>query len=142
MQPLARHRIGLHESDSAGVLFTGAAITLAHATYERFLAEAGCDISEIIRAGSWALPIRRCEADFRQPMRHGQDIHLGIILTELRQRSFHVQITFTDAASDSLCAVVDITPVAIDQHSGRPIALPSAALDALKRLPSKHDCNP
>lgn len=125
------HRVGLHETDAAGVMFVGHIVTLAHCAYERALAAAGCDLAALIRDGQVALPLLRCEADFRAPIRHGQELGLRVRLIERQDQAYRVRITLT--AQDRDLAVIEQGHVCID-HQRRRCALPPAVAEALDRL--------
>ncbi|MDA3960300.1 MAG: acyl-CoA thioesterase [Planctomycetota bacterium] len=125
------HRVGLHETDAAGVMFAGHIVTLAHSMYEQALATAGCDIAALIRNGEVGLPLIRCEADFRAPIRHGDQLSVAVTLAEQREHGYQVVVTLH--CNNTAAAAIKQTHVCIDS-AGSKTALPPAvraALDAL-----------
>jgi 1,4-dihydroxy-2-naphthoyl-CoA hydrolase len=130
------HRVGLHETDAAGVMFAGHIVTLAHSAYETALATAGCDLAELIRSAAIALPLVRCEADFRAPLHHGQELTLRVRLLAREERGYRVRISL--AAQDRDLAVVEQLHACIDRERRR-CALPPAVAAALDRLGSVQD---
>lgn len=128
-----RHRVGLHETDAAGVMFAGHIATLAHAAYERALLAAGCDLAAVIRAGTLALPLRRSEADFLAPIRHGDTLALHVALGERRAHGYRVAIELRRDQDATPAARVVQTHVCIDAD-GRKHPLPETVAAALDRL--------
>ncbi|MHC5067997.1 MAG: acyl-CoA thioesterase [Planctomycetota bacterium] len=126
-------RIALHQTDAAGVWFSGAAITAAHAAYEATLAGAGYDIATTIRANAIALPVRRCMAEFNAPVRHGDVVHWHVSVAEVRDHGYRVQIVARDS-NDHPALSVELVIACIGTDGRHLVDLPAdlrQALDAL-----------
>ena len=63
----------IHDIDAAGVLFFAHLYRHAHDAYETFMSDIGFSLDEIIRNNS-KLPLVHSEAEFLQPIRHGDRI--------------------------------------------------------------------
>lgn len=129
-----RWRVRLDDIDAGGVVFAARLIALAHQAYEEAMDEAGLALAAVVRDGRWALPLVRVEADFRAPLRHGDDLTLVVGLAGSSERSYRIVVrVFTAPAR--LAAQVEQVHVALDLASGRAEALPEALRAALARLP-------
>ena len=125
-------RLLLDDIDAAGVAFGPRLLALAHQAYEERLAAVGLDLAALIRAGTHALPIARIEADFRAPLRHGDEAEFTVGLAELRERSYSVRIEI--AANGRSCAVITQIHACVDRKAGGACLLPPEVADALRRL--------
>ncbi len=122
-------RIALHDTDAAGVLFFAHLLRHAHDAYEAMMARIGWPIDELIRTRHLALPLVHVEADYRRPLRHGDQVDVHIELRELGERRFSLDYRFFRA--DQEVATAQSVHVAIDPESGQSRALPRALISAL-----------
>ena len=71
--------VRFQDIDAAGILFYPRALEYFHDAYLAHLDNQGIDLPRVLREGAWGAPIVRVEADFKAPMRFGDEI---IVLVE------------------------------------------------------------
>jgi 1,4-dihydroxy-2-naphthoyl-CoA hydrolase len=89
--------VRLHDTDTAGVLFFAHLFRHAHDAYEEFMAALGQPLNGLIRDGC-RLPLVHAEADYLQPIRHGEEIHVTVVLSALGETSFTLDYGFRDGS--------------------------------------------
>ena len=98
MTPLAPYRftVRLHDIDAAGVMFFGHLFRHAHDAYEALMVGRGRPLAGLIQAGV-RLPLVHAEADYRQPLRHGEEIQVEVACEALGGSAFTLVYRFCDA---------------------------------------------
>ncbi|MCF7980208.1 MAG: acyl-CoA thioesterase [Chromatiaceae bacterium] len=129
--PMIEHhfRVALHDTDAAGVLFFAHLFRHAHDAYEAMMARIGWPVDGLIRGRQIGLPLVHVEADFRRPMRHGDQVDVVIELKELGERRFSLAYGFF--IGDQEVATALSVHVAIDPRTGKSQALPTSLISAL-----------
>lgn len=122
-------RVALHDTDAAGVLFFAHLFRHAHDAYEAMMARIGWPVDELIRERQLALPLVHAEADYRCPMRHGDQVDVIIELKDLGERRFSLAYGFSSDGREVATALS--VHVAIDPRTGRSEALPKSLASAL-----------
>ncbi|MFA5241145.1 MAG: thioesterase family protein [Sulfuricella sp.] len=105
--------VRLHDVDHAGVMFFARLFVHAHDAYEAFMAHLGLDLCAMISAGE-RLPVVHADADYFQPLRHGEQITVILEIEALGETSFSVVYAFQTAAG--LLARVRTVHVYLDPH--------------------------
>lgn len=121
--------VRLHDVDHAGVMFFARLFVHAHDAYEAFMAQLGFDLCAMISAGE-RLPIVHASADYFQPLRHGEQISIGLEIEALGNTSFTVNYAFSAAAG--LLAEVRTIHVYLAPQTGTAVLLPSSLQHVLK----------
>ena len=115
----------LHDIDAAGVLFFAHLYRHAHDCYEAFMSEIGFSLDKIIRENI-ALPLIHSEADFLQPIRHGDRVWIQLQIKNIGNSSFTVIYRFSGNQDQQLATALT-THVYLDitDHKSKnlPIAL-------------------
>lgn len=88
--------VQLHDIDAAGILFFGHLFRHAHDAYEAFMATIGFSLPRLIQDGDCLLPLVHAEADYLQPMRHGELIQVELSVQRIGDRAFTLQYRFLD----------------------------------------------
>jgi 1,4-dihydroxy-2-naphthoyl-CoA hydrolase len=123
-------RVALHDTDAAGVLFFGHLFRHLHDAYEDWMAQLGFPLHAILREGKILLPLTHAEADYRAPMRHGEQIRVTLALDQLSQTRFTLAYRcLTDA--DRLVATALTRHCCIDPVDHQPIPIPDPLAQAL-----------
>ena len=136
----SRRTILINDVDAAGVVFYARAMAIAHEGYELAMAALGISFAEMIRTGAAALPVVRAEADFRRPLRHGDQVRLRVRLAELKSSSYrvvidlHVEEEGKEGEAATVAVSVTQVHVHLDLTTRRAAALPPALLAALAQL--------
>ncbi|MBK1716532.1 acyl-CoA thioesterase [Thiocystis violacea] len=108
-------RIRLHDTDAAGRLFFMHIFRHAQDALEAFMEHIGFPIDRMIRAGDILLPLTHAEADYRQPMRHGDAVRVQVSVRDLRRRSFAVGYRFLDEAGEEAATATTIHVLVTDE---------------------------
>lgn len=114
----------LHDIDAAGVLFFAHLYRHAHDAYEAFMSDIGFSLDELIRKNS-KLPLVHSEAEFLQPIRHGDGVAIALQIKNIGISSFTVNYRFTGEQGRRL-ATASTTHVYLDADGQKNSALPEA----------------
>jgi 1,4-dihydroxy-2-naphthoyl-CoA hydrolase len=128
MTPAYRFTIRLHDIDAAGVMFFGHLFRHAHDAYEARMAGLGLPLDGLIQAGC-RLPLVHAEADYRQPMRQGEEIRVEVACETLGGSAFTLAYRFCDT-SGALKATVRTVHVHLGGDDVGSAPLP----DAIRRV--------
>ena len=87
--------VRLADTDAAGVVFFARTLAICHEAYEAALADTGIDIHDLLGANGIVVPISRSEADYKRPLRPGDQLRITVAPTSLSENSFalHFEIT-------------------------------------------------
>ncbi len=95
----------MQEIDAAGVMFFGHLLNRAHLAYESFMSEIGFSLAELLERSRYQLPLVHCEADFLQPIHHGNLVTIEVQLERLGKTSFTLGYRFIGQAGSLLARV-------------------------------------
>jgi 1,4-dihydroxy-2-naphthoyl-CoA hydrolase len=123
-------RVQLHDTDSAGRLFFAHLFRHAHDAYEAFMDQLGLPLDDLIRTGEILLPLVHAEADYLQPMCHGDQIRVSLVVQEIRTRSFAIGYRF-ETPEGLLAATARTVHVHINRDGSTGSALPESMRAAL-----------
>jgi YbgC/YbaW family acyl-CoA thioester hydrolase len=71
--------VRFQDVDAAGLVFFARFFEYVHGAYEQFLASVGQALPDVLREGRWAAPLRHVEADYRAPVRYGEEIEVQLV---------------------------------------------------------------
>ncbi|GAB0147396.1 thioesterase family protein [Marichromatium sp. PS1] len=118
-----RFTVQLHDTDAAGRLFFAHLFRHAHDAYEALMREIGQPLPPMIAAQTLLLPLTHAEADYLQPMQHGERICVEVEVLELRQRAFSLDYRFLDAAGRLAARARTVhVQIALEPGSARSLA--------------------
>lgn len=121
----------LHDIDAAGVLFFAHLYRHAHDAYETFMSDIGFSLKEIIRKKR-KLPLVHSEAEYLQPIRHGDRIAIVLQIKNIGSSSFTVNYRFTGEQGRQL-ANASTTHVYLDTDGKKSCALPDVLRSELTK---------
>lgn len=119
----------LHDIDAAGVMFFAHYFRHAHDVYEAFMASLDQGLPELIRRRS-LLPLVHSEADFKRPVRHGDQLQVFLQLERIGNSSFTVRYRFLNAQNEEV-ALLRSTHVMLNPEGQNPMNLPESLRDRL-----------
>ncbi len=125
-------RVRLHDTDAAGVLYFAHQFRLAHEAYEAFMEQSGFGLGAMLQKGALALPIVHAAADFRAPLRVGDDLAISLRAPRVGKSSFTLVCRF--ARGGRTAGHVTTVHAALDRRTGRKRALPARLRKALNAL--------
>jgi 1,4-dihydroxy-2-naphthoyl-CoA hydrolase len=123
-------RVALHDVDAAGVMFFAHLFRHAHDAYEALMGAVGQPLDRLIRERRTLLPLVRAEADYRSPMRHGQDVIVDVCVAEIGTSSFRLHYRFSDGHGGTL-ATAQTVHAHLDPDRGSGTPLPAVLTAAL-----------
>lgn len=117
----------LADTDSAGVVYFAALLSICHEAYEAGLAAVGLPLSHILVSPDAAIPIVHAEIDFLAPLVCGDTLLIQVTIAQLSQRSFETdyQICWLTAPETRL-ARAKLKHVCIDPQMRKARDLPEA----------------
>jgi 1,4-dihydroxy-2-naphthoyl-CoA hydrolase len=139
--------VRLHDTDAAGVLFFAHLFRHAHDAYEGFMAALGQPLDGLLRDGC-RLPLVHAEADYLQPIRHGEEIRVTVSLAALGETSFTLDYGFQDFSGEVRARARTVHVQLAEKSGGAAGAASisghlrealSAARDELARVPRRRD---
>lgn len=119
-------QIRFHEADPAGIVYFANVFSLAHDTFEEFIAEAGVPWGEWFRKGPYFVPIRHAECEYLAPFRPGQKYKIQTMVARIGETSFQMKYTFQSGAGKKLIthAVVTMVHAFVSSKSKKKIKVP------------------
>ena len=125
-------RIGLGDTDAAGIMFFANAFTKIHECYETFLAENDLPVAKIL-GSQWALPIVRTESEFFQPLLLDQKIEIQMSTEKVGETSYVLKYEIVNDKGDLCCRAYTLH-VAVKQNTGKKMKLPDMLVEILRTL--------
>ncbi len=121
--------VRLKDTDAAGVIYFASQLVFAHETFEAFLDGDGRSFGRMFAESDFALPVVRCEADYRHPLRVGDRVSVEMAVGEIGTSSFALDYAFRrDGDEVGRCRIVHAS---IDRGTRRSIPLPAEVRDLL-----------
>ena len=115
----SKNYIKLPDTDAAGILFFANYIKLAHDVYEAFMAEVGFSLKYIINDAEFFLLIAHTEADYKIPLKLGENYSVNLKVEKIGRTSFVLKYDFFNS-NDELSAIIKTTHVTVDKNSNQP----------------------
>lgn len=111
--------VPMHHVDHAGVLFFAYLFIHAHEAWEHFMRRLDADLAQLIEAAQWRIPIVHAEADYTQPMRHGDAVDIRLQIERMGRSSIGVMYTFVgkDGAQLAVARTTHVFVDALTNHS-------------------------
>lgn len=124
------HPVHLDDTDAAGVIHFTRLFVFAHHAYESLLHRLGLPVRKVLAEGEVFLPIVHAEADYRLPIRLGDELTLTLTLSRLGETSFTTRTVVTLSNGEE-AGIVTLVHAAIDPRSGSKMRLPGELVDGL-----------
>ena len=83
-----QHKLKLHETDAAGLLFFSNQLKIMHDAYEALLEHIGFSFAELIKNKSYFLPIVHAEADYKKAIFVGDLLEIQVSVEHIGTTSF------------------------------------------------------
>jgi len=128
-----QHKIKLHETDAAGLLFFSHQLTIMHDAYEALLETLGFGFPSLIKERDYFLPIVHAEADYKKPLFVGDVIEVQVTVEAIGETSFTFAYTILDAKQEMVGAGRTVH-VTMDKAKQQKIPLPSAIRSKLQEF--------
>lgn len=116
-------QVRFHQADPAGWMFYGAIFQITHDCLEDFISFLDIPRADWFAHPRWAVPVRASRADYRVPLRVGDQFEIRVSLTQLGDSSLTLKYQICRGAL--LCAEVETTHVFIDTQTQRKCEIPA-----------------
>jgi 1,4-dihydroxy-2-naphthoyl-CoA hydrolase len=124
-----RRIVAFQDVDAAGIVFYARVFDYFHDAYVAFLRARGAPLELALQDGSWVAPLRRAEADYRRPLRFGDEIGVTIAGLELTDTEFRIRYAIETAAG--VACEGETVHVSVDPVTFRRAPIPAALRQAL-----------
>ena len=132
-----RQVIRFADVDWARVLYFPKQFDLLHGVMEDFFREVvGVSYAEMLQRDRIGFPTVHIDADFRAPLRFGEEADIALSVRELGRRKVVFRYDVTRPATGEITGVVTQTTVAIDPETWQTIEIPPRYREALARAAS------
>lgn len=135
MARVCTRRLLIGDVDSAGIAFTGRLVAIAMEVLEQGLFAAGIDVAELLNSGRFGAPVVHLEADFKQPLRHGDTYHGELVCERIGTTSYTTRVDLIREADGAVAASVRFIAACVDaQPAMTSIPVPAELRAGLERL--------
>jgi len=117
------YTIGLHDTDAAGILFSGSIFRICNVAYEAMLEKIGYGLALLFERRTMSLPVVHLEADFKHPMTPGQRIEIVLRVLRIGRTSYRVGYELTSPEGECLATAASVH-VCVDVKNRRPMDIP------------------
>ena len=121
--------IRLHDTDAAGRIFFASLFRILHDAFEQFLEKQGLSLGLFLHDSECSLAIVHAEADYAQPLAHGDRITIQLGAEMVGTTSFTMRYVVCKDGQEAASAKT--VHVAISPSTGRKRELPDALRSAL-----------
>lgn len=128
-----QHKIKLHETDAAGLLFFSNQLKIMHDAYESLLERIGFGFAELIKNKPYFLPIVHVEADYKKPIFVDDVIAIHVVVESIGNSSFTFGYTLLDA-SQQVIGTGQTVHVTMDKARRQKIPLPGDFRERIEQL--------
>lgn len=115
--------IPFQDIDAAGIVFFAHLLRYAHDCYERFMSSIDISLVDVLEESKYLVPLVHVEADYRIPLKHGEDITIFLSVEKIGRSSFTVAYIFKDENNVER-AVAKTVHVLLDGVTKKKIKIP------------------
>jgi 1,4-dihydroxy-2-naphthoyl-CoA hydrolase len=117
-------RVRFQDVDAAGIVFFARLFDLMHDAYVAFLAHHGIALDEVIRSGSYAVPLSHADANFLRPLRFGDQVATGPVRAKWEGSRITIGHRISLLGSGQVVALGRTAHVFVDSATFQKIAPP------------------
>lgn len=125
-----RRMVAFQDVDAAGIVFYARVFDYFHDAYVAFLRSRGAPLEKALRDRSWVAPLRRAEADYRRPLRFGEDVTVSLVRIEVNETEFHIR--YRIESGDGVACEGETVHVSVDPETFRRTTIPDVLRRALE----------
>ena len=117
-----KRMVRLQDIDAAGIVYFPKFLEYCHDAYFDHLVQAGIDLPTTIQSGDYILPLVHAEADFKVPLRFGDEITVCVENAEMNKSSYRVNYAvYKNDADSTLCCTAQTVHAAISRTTFKPL---------------------
>jgi YbgC/YbaW family acyl-CoA thioester hydrolase len=118
--------VPFQDIDAAGIVFFARVFDYFHNAFVAHLGARGVSLPAIISSGEWGAPLAHVEADYKLPLRFGDQVRAEIVAVDLGETSFTIHHRIVSSGEKArLHASGKTVHVVIDRKTFRPRPLPT-----------------
>jgi len=110
-----KRKINFYDCDPAGILFYANIFRVCHAAYEELMSSLGL-AEDYWHNDEFVTPIINSSANYLKPLKYGDEVSIGVAVTDLRDSSFELSYNCKNQRNE-LCANVKTVHVFVDKKS-------------------------
>lgn len=119
--------------DSAGIAFFSRVYEICHEAFESLLAEAGLPLGFVINDQGWGMPVVHSEANYKAPMRLGEQVLVKATIERLGNSSVTFAYDVRGPEGD-IRVQARLTHAFIDTQTFRPCAAPESFREGMNNI--------
>ena len=128
-----QHKIKLHETDAAGLIFFSQQLKIVHDAYESLLEVMGFGFAELLRNKDYFLPIVHIESDYKAPVFVGDLIEIQVTMDNVGKSSFTFAYNLLDTQQKTV-GTAKTVHVTMDKKTQKKIPLPSDLREKVEQM--------
>mgnify|MGYP002861210029 CR=1 FL=1 len=126
--------IHLSDTDASGRIFFGSLFRICEQSFESLLVSIGLPIEQWVNGPLPFLPIRRCGAEYTNPLSIGDQISVKIDSLEIGSSSVTLKYSVAKEKTGVVCATAEVVHVAVDNKTGQKTNVPEIFREKIKGL--------
>ena len=135
------HRLTVRffEVDRAGIAFFGRVFEYCHAAYEALLVAVDYPLAQVFDDEGWGMPLVHAEADFKRPMRMGEELAVRVTVGRLGKTSVTLDFTVLGVEDAEVRATARHVHACVDMERFAPLEVPARLRQALQSLDDRSE---
>jgi 1,4-dihydroxy-2-naphthoyl-CoA hydrolase len=93
--------VRFQDIDAAGIVFFARFFEYFHDAFANLLASRGLGLPELLERGEWLAPLVHAEADYRRPLRFGDEARVIVTALDVGQTSMTCHFLVTNAGGET-----------------------------------------
>jgi 1,4-dihydroxy-2-naphthoyl-CoA hydrolase len=126
--------IAFQDVDAAGIVFYARVFDYFHDAYVVFLRSRGAPLETALRDGAWVAPLRHAAADYRRPLRFGDEITVALVRIDLEETEY--RINYRIETTEGVACEGETVHVSVDPQTYRRAPIPDVLRRALEAAPA------
>ncbi len=125
--PLFQHKmiVPFQDIDAAGIVFFARIFDYFHDAFVAHLRARGVSLPAVISSGEWGAPLAHAEADYKFPLRFGDEVTVEVVCGEVGDTSLSIRFRIVSGQEPVRVHCFGKTVhVVIDRKTFRPRAVP------------------
>ncbi|HMN69115.1 MAG TPA: thioesterase family protein [Bdellovibrionales bacterium] len=121
--PVLKFTVAFDEADGEGIVFFGNYFRLAHRAHEAWLPKIGIPWVDWYKHREYGVPLRHVEADYRKPLRPGDEFEVRLTVHEIGESSVTFAYEFTSGGA--VVALLKTAHVFVSRPAMKKLAIPA-----------------
>lgn len=125
--------VPFQDIDAAGIVFFARIFDYFHNAFVAHLRARGVSLPEVIAGGEWGAPLAHAEADYKFPLRFGDEVRVELVSADLGDTSVTLHFRIVSGSDPvRVHSIGKTVHVTIDRKTFRPRPVPPALRAAYK----------